>query len=90
MPAQSGLVKLSFGSNSAEELPGHLAPSSHPHLEYLSLRRAKLSGAALQQLLALYTGPAPGQTLVLDAIKLSGTGTLKNMLGQSGSFSEHF
>lgn len=80
---QSSLIRLTYGLNTAEELPDILAKSCLPLLNYLNLRKAKISAASVSKLQSLITAKAkPMRTLVLDGLKLAGTEALKGLLGE--------
>ncbi|XP_064595909.1 uncharacterized protein LOC135462616 [Liolophura sinensis] len=80
---QSSLTRLTFGLNNVEELPDILTKSCLPFLNYLNLRKAKISAAGVSKLQSLITPKEkPMKTLVLDGLKLAGTEALKGLLGK--------
>ena len=55
-------------------------------LDYLNLRRAKISADAVASIAPMLGKQGSVKTLVLDGIKLAGTGALNNLFGSGFSF----
>ena len=79
--AEAELKKLSFGHNNAEQLCAVLVAQKTVCLDYLNLRRAKISADAVASIAPLLGKQGSIKTLVLDGIKLAGTGAFNNLFG---------
>ena len=77
----SNLKKLSFGHNNADKLGAILSANKCISLEYLNLRRAKVTAEELNNIAPLFGKQGTVKTLVLDGIKLAGTGAFNNLFG---------
>ncbi len=74
------LERLSWALNSADSLCQYMAKGGFPSLGYLNLRKARIPNQELTHLREVVTNSSL-DTLVLDGLKLSGSGVLKNLLG---------
>ena len=82
-PGTSNIRKLTFGHNNGEALADILLTDAFSQLNYLNLRRTKISPAALAKLAPLLAKKQGGiGTLVLDGIKLANTGVFETLIGQ--------
>ena len=75
------MKKLSFGHNNADKLGAILSANKCISLEYLNLRRAKVTAEELNNIAPLFGKQGTVKTLVLDGIKLAGTGAFNDLFG---------
>ena len=75
------LERLSWSLNLAEEIADFLSKHPMPRLDYLNLRKTKVSPAAVGKLVE-HCGENGIGTVVLDGIKLSGSDAISKLLGK--------
>lgn len=77
----SRLQRLSFGMNKAEDIAEVLDDIKLTNLMYLNLRKAKMSPTAVGKLSSL-TESNCLETVVLDGVKLAGSGAIRELTGR--------